>query len=343
MSECAQPFADPDIETLSEVLNPGAFAEHLRSASLYSDSEGGIKEVQSPRVLKHHPGNRCALEVSVRTAEGWHSLIAKIYHKDRSDVFEAMKGIQQSGFGPQDEFSIPQPIAYISSLQCMLLEKVDGSRVDEILKNGDEQIKAAAAERCALWLARFHALAPKAGEVSYPHDFLNSKSMQRYSREIAERGGICADKAASLLQRLEDELPSLSHVKMCAGHGSYSASHALLVQGRTVVFDWDGYDVANPARDVARFLGTLRRSSFSRNGSVNTLDGTAEVFLKTYLAAGRPEVARDLHFFEAATCLNLAKHSLCRQVDSVEGEKKRKKAEAMLDEGFAILDRVTVN
>ncbi len=330
------PLTDLERVLQTGVVDPTVLTKHLRGISLFGPNGEAVQEVQVRGVLKYHVGKRCALEIAVRTGDRWRSLIAKMYRKDRSDVFQAMKGIEQSGFGPQDEFSIPQPLAYVPSLHCLLQEKVEGTRAEEVFETGDDRTRAAAAERCALWLARFQACAPKAGELLYANDFLNSKSMQRYSREIAKRGGPCADKAAALLQRLEDALASLSPVPMFAGHGSYAGGHVILAQGRTVVFDWDGYDVADAARDAGRFLAALRRPAFGRFGSVKALDGTAEVFLKIYLAASPPELTRNLRFFEAAACLNLAKHALCRPVPF--WQEKQRKAEAMLDEGLAVLD-----
>lgn len=330
------PLTDLERMLQTGVVDPLVFTKHLRGVSIFGPSGEDVQEVQLRGVLKIHAGKRCALEIALRTGDRWRSVIAKMYRKDRSDLFRAMKGIEQSGFGPQDEFSIPQPLAYVPSLHCLLQEKVEGTLADEVFETGDDRTRAAAAERCALWLARFQACTPQAGESLDANDFLNSKSMQKYAREIARRGGPCADKAAALLQRLEEALASLSPVPMCAGHGSYAAGHILLAGGRTVVLDWDGYDVADAARDATRFLAALRRLAFSRFGFIKALDGTAEVFLKTYQAAGQPELQRNLRFFDAAACLNMAKHSLCRPFPL--WQEKQRQAEAMLDEGFAVLD-----
>src|SRR5260370_31145982 len=194
----------------------------------------------------------------------------------------------------------------------MLQEKVEGPVAKEVFKTGDERIRAAAAERCALWLARFHALAPKAGPVSRPNDYITSKTMRRYSLKIAKLVGRHAKKAAELLQRLKDASESLSAVEMRAGHASYTPRQIILAEGRAVTFDWDGYDVADPARDVARFLAALRRLAVGWLGSVRAMDETVEVFLNTYLAAGPPEAKKNLRFFAADTYLNLAKHTLSR-------------------------------
>ena len=334
--EPGQPLSDPGIATLPEVFDPMVLVKHLRATSLYPGNGGAPKEVQVS-LLQHHPKRRCTVEIGWRAQDGWHSVIGKVYHIDRPDVFEAMQGISGAGFGPQDEFSIPQPLAYLPSLRLLVQEKVEGQPTDEIFKTGDERSREAAAERCACWLARFHAVAPKAGSVSYPQDHLNSKSMQRCSRKIAKLGGSSADKAAYLLQRLEDAVAALSPAEMCAGHASYSAAHVFLAHNRTVVFDWDGHDVADPARDVGRFRAALRRLALGRLGSIRALDATAEAFLKTYLAVGRPEVAKNLRFFEAAACLKLAKYNLCHPVPHWHD-----KTEAMLDEGLRVLNQEAI-
>jgi hypothetical protein len=333
MPEPIQQLTDPNIPTLAEVFDTIVLANHLRSISLYNGNEGDVKEVQIIRVLKHHLGRRCTLEIRLRTDKGWRSLIAKIYRKDRSDVFQAMKGIQQAGFGLRDEFSISQPVAYLSSLRCLVLEKVEGTTADEIFKTGDERSRAVAAERCALWLARFHALAPKVGPISHACDHLNSSSMQRCAREMAKQGGSFADRGAQLFQRLETASASLGTVELCPSHGSYGASQVMLAQGRTAGFDLDRYCVADPAHDLGRFLGALRRWALDKFGSIRALDGAAEIFRKSYMAVGQPDAERNLRFFEAAACLKWAKHILSQRALGWHDN-----ADVMLNEGLTVLD-----
>ena len=322
---------DLGLATLSEVLDPIALVKHLRGVSRAPWNGHAVEEVRT-RVLKHYLGRRCTLEIGFRTAKGWHSLIGKVYRKDRSKVFQMMERVREVGFGPQDEFSIPQPIAYLSSLRLLLQEKVEGPLADEIFKAGDGQTGAVAAERCGLWLARFHALAPKAGSISYAKDYLDSDSIKRCSRQMTDLGGHLADKVARLLKRLEDASSSLSSVEMCPGHGGYRATHVILIPGRTVTFDLDTFDVADPARDVARFVSALRSQALAQLGSIRMLDGAAEAFLNAYLAVGPRDVKKNLCFFEAASCLKRANHSLNRSLPD-----RRERAEAMLDEGLRVL------
>jgi len=336
MARSMAPLIDPEIETLSRVFDVAALASALRGSRLGSWHPGAIEEIQL-RALRHHEGQRCTLEIGLRTEGDWQFLIGKVYHDDRLDVFQAMEAIERAGFGPQEEFSIPQPLAYLPSLRFLLQEKVKGPTAGDIFKNGDEESHVAAAEQCALWLARFHGVAPKGEPVSYASHYLNSKSMRRCSRKITKLSGRLADKAGRLLQRLEVASSSLSPVELRAGHGSFSASHVILLRGRTVAIDWDYHEVADPACDIARFLAALRRRALVRLGSIRLLDSAAGVFLKTYLSAGQPEAVRNLPFFEAATYLNLAVRHLSDAVPDCQ-----ERTEAMLDQGLGVLDGGTL-
>ncbi len=306
-------------------------ARHLGAFSVLPWNGGAVEEVQV-RVLQHKLGRRCTLVFAVRTENGSHSVIGKVHNTDRSDVFQAMDAIRQAGFGPQDEFSIPQSIAYLPALRLLVQEKVEGRLAAETLRATDERSRAAVVERCARWLARFHAVAPKLGPVTDSESYLGL--MRQRSFLIAKLGGRCADKASRLLQRLEDAAASVVPVGMCAGHGSYSAAQVILAGSRTVVIDWDGYDVADPARDVGRFLAALRRWALGRLGSIRALDGAAEVFLETYLAEGRQDAEKNLRFYEAAACVKLAKYKAYNSIP-----RWQEKTEAMLDEGLRVLDQ----
>jgi aminoglycoside phosphotransferase (APT) family kinase protein len=331
MSEPAPLLIDPQIPTLADVLDRSTLVRYLGDIPRGQWNRGPIVEVLGVRVLKHHAGQRCTVEIGLQTEDGCHFLIGKIYHRDRQDVFEAMEKIWQAGFGVQDEFSIPQPVAYLPPLRLLLQEKVEGPIAKEIFKTGDEWSRAAGAEHCALWLARFHALGPKAGPV---FDFdCWFKSARERARWIESFGGACAAKSRGLLHWLEETAGALQPVEMRAGHGSYSPAQVILFQGRTCAFDWDGYDVADPARDVARFLAALRRLALGRLRSIRALDGAADVFLKTYLAVGPPDVERNLRFFLVDAHLTLAMYSLFHS-----GIHREAKAEAMLAEGLRVAE-----
>src|SRR2546425_2264663 len=154
--------SDPGIPTLEKAFDPVVLGEYL--PEVLPSEWGAIRNVRL-QVLKHHPGLRCTFEIGLGTARGCSSLIGKVYATDRADVYEAMERIRRAGFGQDQEFSIPHPLGYLPELRLLLLEKVEGTRVGEVFLEGSDRDRAGAAERCARWLARFHAEAPKVGPV----------------------------------------------------------------------------------------------------------------------------------------------------------------------------------
>jgi aminoglycoside phosphotransferase (APT) family kinase protein len=322
---------DPLLATLPEVFDPATIGAHL--GRLVPVDWGAIQDIRF-QILKHHPGSRCTIEIALRTETGEYSLIGKVYASDRSDVYRVMEAIQRSGFGPEHEFSIPQPLAYDPGLRLLLQEKVDGPRAKPIFVNAAAADRAEASARAAGWLARFHTVAPLSGRFAPLTRQLDD--VNRWSRRIARLGEPFASQAQRLAQRLADEAASTRNARVCAGHGSYSCHQIILGDARTVTFDWDSYDVADPCRDVARFVVALQRLAVKYLGGIRALDAATEVFLRTYQARSPYDVAANLAWYRALTCLRLAKYEANRPVCTLpEG------IEALLDEGLRVLEEKT--
>ena len=320
---------DPGIPTLPAVLDPLELGEHLRQSLPWQGK--GLREVEV-RLVKHHAGKRCVLEVTGRTEDGSLSLFGKVYAEDCSDVYRLMEEIGRAGFGPQEEFSIPQAVTYLPALQLLLQENVEGRPATESFLSGDEAERAATAGRCARWLARFHAIAPRIGP-SFP---LSSHllSIEKWFRRLATLGEPLADKARELFKRLGAAAPDPQRIEMRTIHGDYSHHQVILSPGRTVVVDWDKYRLADPNQDVARFTVGLQRLGQRCLGSIRALDAAAEGFLKTYVASNPSRVTTHLAFQKAATWLEHAKHDVHKQAPGW-----RDKAEAALDEGLRVLEQ----
>jgi len=322
--------SDPGIPTLEQALDPGVLRECL--PDVLPSEWRAIRDVQL-QVLRHQPGKgRCTFEITLGTASGSRSLIGKVYAEDRSDVYRAMEEIVRAGFGPEEEFAIPRPVAFLAPLRLLLYEKAPGIRSTVSILNPLGPDRVLAAERCARWLARFHARGPQTGRVVGLKDQLSF--LEGCWRSLADLGRPFGDKARRVFDRLNATALGLGDINMCAGHGMYTCGQVLLIDGRTVTVDWDTYRVADPSYDVARMLVGLRRLGLKHFGSIDALDGAGDVFLKTYVAAGRSVIATHLAFQKAAICLERAKRDLDKQTRGW-----RERAEAMLDEGLRILAR----
>ena len=339
---------DPGIPTLHTVLSPVMMAEHLRR--LFPHHCDSVREVQT-EILKRHR-TRCTFEIRWRAEGGaTRALIGKVWGTDRADIFRAMVAVRRAGFGPDVAFSIPEPVAYVPELNLLLLEKVAGPRVKEVLLTAAQPERVKTAEQCARWLARFHAAGPRVGEPCRVDDVLDE--VNEWSQSFDAAGGVLANYARQLHKRLEAAAAALERSEMCAGHGHFTSGQVLVTAGhpvavdsavafgltgistlaedRTVAFDWDDINVADPSRDVASFVVHLRRLALQYPASRAALRDASDVFLRTYLGRRRRSVRRNLPFYAAARCLRLASRDV--EKEAIE------QAAAMLAEGLSILDR----
>ena len=270
--------------------------------------------------------------IAVRTPAGSDAVIGKVYAADREDVYRAMEEIRGAGFGPADAFAIPEPLAWVPELRLLLQERVSGPRAKQIFLAADEAARAQAAVRAARWLARFQARAPRSGPTTEPARQL--EAVDRWSHTVARLGEPVASQAGRLARRLNAEAAAAGGRDLCAGHGSYHCHQIILTGDRTVTFDWDTHDVADPARDVARFIVALQRLAIKYLGSLQALDAAAGAFLETYLALSPFAVTASLPWHRALTCLRLAKYEANRPAGAFPGG-----IEGLLGEGLHALDQ----
>ncbi|TLZ81015.1 MAG: hypothetical protein E6K05_07205, partial [Methanobacteriota archaeon] len=83
------------------------------------------------RVLKAHK-RRCTFETSFGSEDPARGIIAKVYQRDRADVFAAMESLVAAGFDGTSEFAIPLPLAYLATPHVLVQEKVSGIQAMEI-------------------------------------------------------------------------------------------------------------------------------------------------------------------------------------------------------------------
>lgn len=324
-------LADAEITTLQKVLNPAILGKELTILPERSVTWSTVHDTTF-RPLKWHKGKRCTLEISFRTDNGPCQLIAKVYAKDRGDVYETMDVLRCGKFHESAQFSIPRPLAYVPSLRLHLEEKLAGRNAKEVFLTGTATEQTDAAERSARWLAHFHEWAPRSGAFSAPESGL--ARMERWARKFRELGGTISASAQLLFERLAAAFPQLGPAELCAGHGSFSPDHVFFVGERVMTIDWDGFDAGDPARDVARFAVTMQRLALGRIGSINALDLPARAFLDTYIRIRGSAISPHLPYYMAATCLKFAKYgALSHRVSGWED-----KVGAMLLEGLRVLE-----
>lgn len=330
MAEFAPNIVDSRDPVLASFLNADEFEKQIDQLSSSEWDWGPVREIQT-RVLKCHQGKRCTFEIAMSTEGGPHELIGKVFAEDRSDVHGIMARIRQAGFGSDSKFAIPGPVTYLQSLRLLLEEKACGLSAREVFLGPESKNQKKAAVRCALWLAKFHATAPKIGPVSSVAKLMSKSRSQ--ARKLSRAAEHFTEKAGRLLARLEALASKLGVVEICAAHGEYNPSHVLLQGDRTVVIDWDGCQVRDPARDVATFMIVTKWLALDRKGAIGALDSLADVFLETYIAERGQGILERLAFHRGALCLKHAKFCAAYQF-----ERWQEKTMALLEEGLSAVE-----
>jgi hypothetical protein len=323
---------DPDLPTLRAALDPAELSKYLYPI-VSSRWRARRLKVIGTRLINWHKGSRYTFEITATTETGWHYLIGKVFSQESFNVFDAMRKIWQVGLDKESEFAIPEPLGYVPELRLLVQEKVAGNLAKHVFLAGSPAERAEAAERCAQWLMWFQMLAPQQGKVTKVRKLLR-RSESRL-RQIVDAKVAFAGKAEELFQRLLIVSSMLEGNNWCAGHGDYSHYQILFAGKRTLTFDWDGYDTADPCRDAARFVVSLERLALKELASIRDLDAATQAFLNAYLIAKHPRFATRLAFYKAALCLQAAKRDvLSHAVGCFE------RARTMVDEGQRALDRV---
>ena len=288
------------------------------------------------RVLKAHK-RRCTFETSFGSEDPARGIIAKVYQRDRADVFAAMESLVAAGFDGTSEFAIPLPLAYLATPHVLVQEKVSGIQAMEIFMGDEAEKQFSAARRCGAWLGHFHMKGPQEGHLNDPGELL--VSVRYWAGALQEAGGPLASKAELLLRKLEAAVPAaLGGFEPRAGHGSYMPEHVMLSGSRMVGIDLDEHDLADPARDLAWFIVSLERLGLKKQGSLRIHDRAIEEFLRAYVAAGPPKALSHLSFYKAAECLHRAHRDLYGRKPPIP-----EWSAIMLDEGLGALGWVRPN
>ena len=200
----------------------------------------------------------------------------------------------------------------------------------EIFLNSGPDERIMTAQRCGAWLAQFHNVAPRQGNLAEPDHLL--PQTRYWTERIKSSGESFARRSESLSEKLEAAVPNSRTVEFCPGHGGYMPEHVFLNGKRTICFDLDEHDVADPARDLAWFIVSLQRLGLKRLGSLRARDIEVDAFLKSYATARDQNALRHLPFFKAAECLHRAHRDLYKRTPPIP-----QWAEIMIDEGLSAL------
>lgn len=228
-------------------------------------------------------------------------VVAKIYSDDGGEACLAnMRALWSSSFGERRHPpGLPQPIEYLREHRVLVLERVVGRALAE---TGEPD--AGAVQDAVRLSAALHE------SDARPTRRRNARGILRSLRRKVEGISRLDSPLGTQIQRVVDALEGSRRKEreLVPTHGDFSPRNVLVGPNRSILIDWDRFQLADPARDVAYFgtwcwVDRLRRGE-SRSWSV--LEDAVEAYealrpqsviagrLDFHVAAGLVRVAADL-------------------------------------------------
>ena len=231
------------------------------------------------------------------------SLVAKTYPEGRGELAYAnMVEVWRSSFGERRRPpGLPRPVAYLPDLGVLLMERVAGLPLSTL-----DPVPAAGVEEAVRLVADLHAS--------------DARPTTRRDRHALDRS--FARKAADVPPPFREEFAAAAAVLRAAAvdepelvpaHGDFSARNVLVGETR-VLIDWDRFQLADSARDVA-YIGAwswFRALAERREPSWDDLDRALEAYER---ARPGTRVRERIDFHVAAALLRIS-HSRARWDDA---------------------------
>jgi len=228
-------------------------------------------------------------------------VVAKMYPRGTGDsVFANMLRVWRSPFGENRRPpGLPQPVDYLPDLGILVMERVEGLPLAE-----RDYIEPTILDDVVRLLTSLHESSATSGLVRSSKHIVNS------IRRKAEQAATLAPEWGDLFHQAADTLAAcrVEDRELVASHGDFSPRNVMMGRDRLTFIDWDRFQVADPARDVA-YLGLWCWAAYVRKRQ--TADWAVLDRTVAHYDSLRPQAAikQRLHFHIAAGLLRVA-HSV---------------------------------
>jgi hypothetical protein len=224
-----------------------------------------------PKVMRYKPGSRCTVLYNLEypadaDASGWPDLVVgKTYQGDKGkNAYEGMRALWDSALANSSDVTIAEPLAFVPEVNVLVQGPIrEEQTLKDLIRTALRAGTPAALDELNMYLrmtavalAQLHTTDVTLGEQRTWEDELAEvrEDDQRLADVVPELAGA----ATPLLARLEAinaEQPAEAPVPT---HGTFRPAQVLIYKGRIGFIDFDGFCQAEPALDLALFLGKIR-------------------------------------------------------------------------------------
>ena len=246
-------------------------------------------------------------------------IAVKIFSEDDGETakwqYSALKTIWPA-FADGGPLSIPRPLDYFDDLPAVVMERVDGTSLQELfglltwLPQRSSEV-VAACHASGRWLRRFH-LTTRLDPASL--DAVKKlKSAQTNLAELEKRG-LPETLCHEILAALRYDACKLTDIRLekAMVHGDFTVDNVLKNQDRCFVLDITGKDHNSIYHDLATFLNSLLLIGLSSPISLPVFGRCGESFLAGYFDNRSPD-RTPLLFLQLTGLTNTVLQILTRQ------------------------------
>ncbi|MFQ5627326.1 MAG: phosphotransferase family protein [bacterium] len=335
MGKTATPILYDKLYTLDTVLDKEKMRDvFVRLADAHWDRNREVYDLQIEVMRRRN--QRCVIRYIVNIYDRreeknveWR-IVGKVYKANRGEgVFDTMKTLWQNGFTREkmDGISMPEPIAFSSSLCLLFQEEVPGVPIKNLLR--EEYASANYMRLLARTLAKLH-LTPIQPGSAYTIDDHLLRCHPRYPFLCLA----CPElepKIEYIIRRAKEYEARNGKIQLSPVHGDFHLGQVHIDGDRSWLIDFDALCYADPAADVGNLMVFLKGKARRHPQWQAYIDA----FLDEYYAIMGSDVALRVPLYEALTHVRRACKCLRYQEKSWS-----RKVEKMIDQGIACIDSV---
>jgi hypothetical protein len=170
--------------------------------------------------------------------------VGKLYPRGGGEeAFRNMTEVWASSFGARrSPPGLPRPIEYIPEAGVLVMERLEGRPLAELGPIDGRELRSSMA-----LLADLHRSGARPRTNRDPRRIL--RSLERKADRVADLAPRFATAIREVVEALAGRLPPPA--ALVASHGDFSPRNVLVSPGRLALIDWDRFQWAEPARDVA--------------------------------------------------------------------------------------------
>lgn len=235
-------------------------------------------------VLRYRPHRRCLLAYGDQADEGALTVIGKVY-PEPSEAARVRKRLQDLQAQSADAgLRIPKPLGLSRPLSLLLMERLPGTSMKEIVHAPDLPPITEASLQAAAALAALHSLRLEGATRGRPLS-TEWERLRRWIRRLHAVAPELARRFESILDRISTLAPESQPGAPTPVHGDFKPSQLLLEGERVGIVDFDRICLGDPAVDVGNFMAQFHKEAVHEGR--DHLRPLADAFLAAYLDCGQ--------------------------------------------------------